>query len=91
MKVLTLASLKGGTGKTTLAAHLAVEAETDGHRVAILDLDAQANLADWYNDREAEAPAYARAGIDTIAGAVQTLAQADYTLAIIDMPSPMPC
>ena len=52
MRVVTLASTKGGTGKTTLCAALAVraaeEAELD---VALLDLDPQESLASWWTRR----------------------------------------
>jgi len=45
LKILTLAAQKGGAGKTTLAAHLAVEAEARGHGpVVCIDLDPQASL-----------------------------------------------
>jgi len=88
MKTLALASLKGGTGKSTIAAHLAVQAVTAGERVVVLDLDAQASLAEWYNVREAEAPAYARATLDGIAQTAATLAASgQYSLAIIDTPA----
>lgn len=87
MRVLSFASLKGGTGKTTLAAHTAVQAVTAGERVAVIDLDAQANLAEWFNDRAAETPDYARCDLDQLPQAVQTLAQGSYTLAIIDTPA----
>jgi cellulose biosynthesis protein BcsQ len=54
-----MSSTKGGGGKTTLAAHLAVEAVK--HKiglVAIIDTDPQASLAGWWNLREAETPAF---------------------------------
>ena len=40
MEVLSIVSQKGGTGKTTLATHLSVEAERNGHghTVALIDL-----------------------------------------------------
>ena len=54
MRILTLASQKGGAGKTTLAAHIAVEAERAGAGpVALIDLDPQGSLAAWWNSREA--------------------------------------
>ena len=57
MKVVALASRKGGSGKTTLAGHLAVEAERRGAGpVAMIDVDPQGSLADWWNVRSAEAP-----------------------------------
>lgn len=87
MKTLSFASLKGGTGKTTLAAHIAVEAAAKGERVALIDLDAQANLAEWFNEREAETPAYARATLNNIAATTDALAQGGYTLAVIDTPA----
>jgi len=87
MRVLTFASLKGGTGKTTLAAHVAVKAAMDGERVVVIDLDAQANLAEWFNDREAETPDYARCELDQLDDAVKTLTQGNYTLAVIDTPA----
>ena len=50
-KVITIAQQKGGAGKTTLAAQLAVAFAADGKRVAIVDIDPQASLADWHRLR----------------------------------------
>jgi chromosome partitioning protein len=58
MRTVVIASRKGGVGKSTLCAHLAVEALHAGP-VAIADTDPQGSLADWWNAREAEAPAFA--------------------------------
>ena len=42
MKTLGVIAQKGGTGKTTLSVHLAVQATLDGMRVLLLDMDPQA-------------------------------------------------
>ena len=47
MKVLSIVSQKGGTGKTTLATHLSVESERNGQTTALIDLDPQASAAKW--------------------------------------------
>ncbi len=52
-KVLTLAQQKGGAGKTTLAAQLAVAFAAGGKRVALVDIDPQGSLARWFALREA--------------------------------------
>jgi len=50
--VLALASRKGGAGKTTLASHLAVQAQASGAGpVALIDTDPQGGLAGWWNAR----------------------------------------
>src|SRR5271170_6313657 len=46
-RVITIAQRKGGAGKTTLAAQLAVAWMRSGARVAVLDIDPQASLAAW--------------------------------------------
>ncbi len=51
-KVITVAQQKGGAGKTTLAAHLAVALTDAGRKVAVVDIDPQQSLADWYRRRE---------------------------------------
>lgn len=47
----TVAQQKGGAGKTTLAAHLAVAWATAGRKVAIVDIDPQGSLSRWYDTR----------------------------------------
>ena len=47
MRVLALSSQKGGSGKTTLSGHLAVQAQRVGHGpVRLIDIDPQGSLAD---------------------------------------------
>ncbi len=50
--VITIAQQKGGAGKTTLAAHLALAWAALGRRVAVLDIDPQASLSTWFKIRE---------------------------------------
>lgn len=50
--VITIAQQKGGAGKTTLAAHLALAWAILRHRVAVLDIDPQASLSTWFRMRE---------------------------------------
>ena len=50
--IITIAQQKGGSGKTTLAAHLAVAfCRLHGKRVAILDTDPQGSLGRWFMAR----------------------------------------
>jgi chromosome partitioning protein len=56
MKTVAIISQKGGSGKTTLAVHLAVCAERARSRAAIIDLDPQASAREWYSRRHADTP-----------------------------------
>jgi chromosome partitioning protein len=51
--VITIAQRKGGAGKTTLAAQLAVTWAQSGARVAALDIDPQGSFAAWVELRRA--------------------------------------
>lgn len=87
MKIIVLASQKGGAGKTTLAAHLAVAAERSGAGPCVLlDTDPQASLSDWWNGRAAEAPHFAPATLKELPAKLEALAQAGYAHAVIDTP-----
>lgn len=52
MKTIALVAQKGGTGKSTLAMHLAVCAGLDGKSVALIDLDPQATVTEWGEARK---------------------------------------
>ena len=52
VKIITVAQQKGGAGKTTLAAHVAISLMQTGKRVGLLDIDPQGSLTSWYNLRE---------------------------------------
>lgn len=87
MKVLVLASQKGGVGKTTLAAHLAVAADqAGGGPVVMIDTDPQGSLTAWWNSRSSDTPALAAASLAELPTKLQALAQAGFKLAVIDTP-----
>lgn len=56
MKTLAILSRKGGAGKTTLAIHLAVAAESAGRRVLLVDCDPQRSATRWFEARGADTP-----------------------------------
>ena len=43
-KVVAVANFKGGVGKTSTAAHLAMSSALDGYRVLVIDLDSQGSM-----------------------------------------------
>lgn len=49
--IVALLNQKGGTGKTTLAVHLAGELALQGRRVLLVDADPQASALDWAETR----------------------------------------
>jgi chromosome partitioning protein len=57
MDIVAFLSQKGGSGKTTLALHIAVAAEQAGQATVVVDLDPQASASAWGDSREAETPA----------------------------------
>lgn len=60
MHIVTVASQKGGAGKTTLARNIAVAGVTEGHTTVLLDTDPQGSLTDWWNRRGRDSPALIR-------------------------------
>uniref|UniRef100_I2PX32 ATPase involved in chromosome partitioning n=1 Tax=Desulfovibrio sp. U5L TaxID=596152 RepID=I2PX32_9BACT len=87
MKTIVLASQKGGAGKTTLAAHLAVMADRAGDGPSVLlDTDPQGSLAAWWNGREAQTPQFAPTSLKDLPSKLDALAKANYAFAIIDTP-----
>lgn len=86
MKIIVLASQKGGVGKTTLSGHLGVEASADGSKVAIIDTDPQGSLSAWWNARKSKQPVFASSSISTLEKDIETLKQAGFDYLIIDTP-----
>ena len=85
MRIVTIASTKGGAGKTTLAAHLAVEAERTGAGpVAVVDTDPQGSLAAWWNGRKASTPVFASVEIGRLAAHLATLERHNVELVMIE-------
>ena len=67
LRILAVASLKGGVGKTTLTAHLAVQAERTGAGpVALIDTNHQGSLSAWWNSRESPTPSFASVEISEL-------------------------
>ena len=66
MNVITVASRKGGAGKSTLTAHLAAHGQSLGKRCLIIDADPQGSLSLWHSMRTGGEPALVNAarGID---------------------------
>jgi chromosome partitioning protein len=93
MRTIAFLTQKGGAGRTTLAASLAVAAAQAGERVIALDLDPQASLTLWGKRREA-ANTPNKVMIEPLEGErlpqlraiVEGLAGVGFTIAIFDTP-----
>jgi chromosome partitioning protein len=87
MRIITVFSQKGGSGKTTLAAHIAVQAELTGASpVGVLDADPQESLADWGNDRESDTPIVMQTSLWRLQEDVGLMRDRGMKLLLIDTP-----
>lgn len=84
MYTIAVLSQKGGAGKTTLAVHLAVEAERTGLTAAIIDLDPQASVTGWGDSRSQETPAVVSAQASRLRQVLDVAKRSGTKLAIID-------
>ena len=89
MRVLVFASQKSGAGKTTLAGHIAVQAQRAGTKpVVLVDIDPDASLTDWFALREEddEPLKVARSDVKDLQAKLQQLRADGVKLVVIDTP-----
>jgi chromosome partitioning protein len=84
MHTIAILSQKGGTGKTTLALHLAVAAEKDGQSTVVIDLDPQASSAGWKDTRPQETPVVVPTPSARLAQALEAARKGRAALVFID-------
>lgn len=83
MQTVAVISQKGGSGKTTLALHLAVAAAA-GKNTAIIDLDPQASAAKWSDRRADELPVVISAHASRLTNEIERVRGAGCELLILD-------
>ena len=88
MQTIVVGGLKGGSGKTTVTAHLAVAAEQLGHGpIVVIDTDPQGTLSTWWQARAAGTPKLAQVeSIGELSATLDNLAQMGFVYAFIDTP-----
>ncbi len=85
MKTLVWNSQKGGSGKTSLCAHISVEAERAGNGpVYLIDTDPQGTLSTWHESRQAETPARVEVSLATLPSSMDALRDRGAAFCMID-------
>jgi chromosome partitioning protein len=86
MRSIAFLSQKGGSGKTTLALHIAVAAQGAGESVVLIDTDPQSSALAWAQARKEEHPAVQKSTAAGLAKLLDKARSEDRTLAVIDTP-----
>jgi chromosome partitioning protein len=87
MHVVAFCSQERGSGKTTLSAHLGVQAERTGAGpVALIDTDPQGSLAAWGNARRSGTPVCTATAMAELSAVLARLRQERFALALVDTP-----
>jgi chromosome partitioning protein len=85
MQTIIFNSQKGGSGKTNLCAHLAVEAERAGDGpVYLIDTDPQGTLTTWHECRKVETPRRVEIPLNQLSEGLAILRQHDAEFCFID-------
>lgn len=77
---------KGGSGKTTTAVHLAVQASKDKLKVALVDIDPQRSASTWHKSRENDEPKLASILSSELEDLIKAASEEKIDLLIIDTP-----
>jgi chromosome partitioning protein len=83
-RVVVFLGQKGGSGKTTLAVHVAVAAQADAERVVLIDTDPQASATAWAESRQEERPPVVTVSPTQVGDVLATAQDEGITLAVID-------
>jgi len=85
MQTIVWNSQKGGSGKTSLCAHVSVEAERAGDGpVYLIDTDPQGTLSTWHEARAVETPHRVEVGLSELPAALDAMAQRGAAFCFID-------
>jgi chromosome partitioning protein len=84
MFTIALVCQKGGAGKTTMAVHIAIEAQRRGLRTLLLDLDAQASASKVLDRRGDEPPDVATEHPARIEATLEKAREQGYQLVVLD-------
>lgn len=84
MFVLSVVAQKGGSGKSSMAIHLAVEGHLRGLRTLLIDIDTQASAAKIMDRRGDDPPDVATEAAGRLEKAVQAARLAGYDFVVID-------
>jgi chromosome partitioning protein len=84
VKIVAIASQKGGTGKTTTAVHLATAATLAGYDAVVIDLDPQGSAATWGDDRGDKAPEVISGQATRLNVLLESAAKEGFDLVVID-------
>ncbi|MDR5020231.1 ParA family partition ATPase [Yersinia rochesterensis] len=80
MKVIAVLNQKGGSGKTTIATHLARALQLGGADVLLVDSDPQGSARDWATVREDQPVTVVGIDRPTIERDLKNIAQKDYVV-----------
>jgi chromosome partitioning protein len=86
MYTIAIVGQKGGTGKTTLAIGLSVAAARDDQSAVIIDIDQQANAANWKDRRDVANPAIVSAQQSRLKQTLRVAADHGADFVVIDTP-----
>ncbi|MDQ6868224.1 MAG: ParA family protein [Pseudomonadota bacterium] len=86
-RTIAFVSQKGGCGKSTLAACLAVAAQEAGERVFVLDMDPKKSLVRWGSKRNDSHLPVEVVPSARLKAALTTLAKRNISLVIVDTPA----
>lgn len=87
MKTLAIVSQKGGSGKSTIAVHIAVAAEMSGSEVIIADLDPHSQTsAEWASERTSQRPVVVRVNTSDIEDLQKQAENEAFDLLLLDCP-----
>jgi chromosome partitioning protein len=84
MHTVAILSQKGGSGKTTLALHLAIAAEMARKVAVVVDIDPQASAAGWKDSRKGDTPVVVSIPAARLSQALDAARGGDADLALID-------
>ena len=87
MRTIALVTQKGGSGKSTLSASIAVEMQARGERVFLVDMDPQGSLAAWARGRSDRRLTGAAVACRQLGDVLDSLEDRGVTLAIVDTPA----